>query len=129
MTTTNIYTIKKGEKYPIEITLTSKNEFGERTPLDLTNSCIRFQIKDELKDDYYIVNKFISTETDVYTDGRIVDPVNGKIIVRFTDDDYERLVEERVYYLVIRWEIEDQDFSKIVSANGDSCLMFKVCYP
>lgn len=125
----NIYTIKKGEKYPIEITLTSKNELGEKTPIDLTDAIVKFSIKDELKDEFYTIDKTITTESDIYTEGRIVDPKNGKFVIHFTDEDYDNLVEERIYYIVIKWEIPDQDFSKVVSSNGDSCLMFKVCYP
>lgn len=122
----NIYCIKKGEKFPISITLHNRDE---DIPIDLTNAVIKFQIKDELKDEFYVVNKTITEETDVDTIGRIVDPINGKVIVRLTDGDYENLVCERIYYLTITWEIPDEDFSKVVSSNCDENLLFKVCYP
>lgn len=122
----NIYCIKKGEKFPISITLHNRDE---DIPIDLTNAVIKFQIKDELKDEFYVVNKTITEETDVDTIGRIVDPINGKVIVRLTNEDYENLVCERIYYLTITWEIPDEDFSKVVSSNCDENLLFKVCYP
>ena len=122
----NIYCIKKGEKFPISITLHNRDE---DIPINLTNAVIKFQIKDELKDEFYVVNKTITEETDVDTIGRIVDPINGKVIVRLTNEDYENLVCERIYYLTITWEIPDEDFSKVVSSNCDENLLFKVCYP
>ena len=122
----NIYCIKKGEKFPISITLHNRDE---DIPIDLTNAVIKFQIKDELKDEFYVVNKTITEETDVDTIGRIVDPINGKVIVRLTNEDYENLVCERIYYLTITWEIPDEDFSKVVSSNCGENLLFKVCYP
>lgn len=124
--TNNIYYIKKGEKFPIHIKL--KNQ-EEDKPLDLSGSVIKFQIKDELKDDFYVVEKEITTESDAHTVGRIQDGEKGEFIVRFTDDDYEKLVVERVYYLVMTWEIPDQDFRKVISSNNNEYLKFMVCIP
>lgn len=122
----NIYTIKKGEKIPIHIKLKNRDE---DKPIDLTNALIRFQLKDELQDQFYIIDKTITTETDVYTDGRIIDAPNGELIVRFTDEDFEKLVVNRVYYITIWWEIPDEDFAKVVSSNCNSLFKFMVCHP
>lgn len=121
----NIYCIKYKEKYPISITLHDRD--NDR-PIDLTNAIIHFSLKDELKDDFFVIDKTITEDTDVYTDGRIVDPKNGKIITRLTDDDYDKLVCERIYYLVIKWDIPDQDFSKIISSNCNEVFKFVVHY-
>lgn len=123
---TNIYTIKKGEKYPIQITIRNR-DMDE--PIDLTGSTIKFQLKDELKDDFFIIDKVITEETDSYTNGRIIEPQNGKLIVRFTDEDYDKLVIGRVYYITIWWEISSEDFSKVISSNGCETFKFTVCHP
>lgn len=122
----NTYKIKKGYKGPINITVRNKDE---DKPIDLTGSKILIQIKDELKDQFFIVDKTITEETDVYTVGRIVSPEEGQIIVRFTDDDYEKLIVERIYYLTIWWVKEDEDFAKVISSNCGEVLQFQVCYP
>ena len=71
---TNIYTIKKGEKFPIHITIKNK-DLDE--PIDLTGSIIKFQLKDELKDEFCVIDKTITEGTDIYSIGRIIDPKNG----------------------------------------------------
>ena len=122
----NIYRVKKGYKGPINITVRNKDE---DKPIDLTGSKILIQIKDELKDQFFIVDKTITEETDVYTVGRIVSPEEGQVIFRFTDDDYEKLIVERIYYLTIWWVKEDEDFAKVISSNCGEVLQFQVCYP
>jgi hypothetical protein len=122
----NIYTIKKGEKIPIYIKVKNRDE---DMPIDLTNAQIRFTLKDELKDTFNVIEKIITTETDAYSVGRILDPKLGEFIIRFTDDDYENLVCERLYYATIIWEKPDEDFSKVISSNCNDYLLFKICYP
>lgn len=122
----NIYSIKKGEKYPITIKLKNKDL---DTPIDLTNAIIKFQIKDELKDEFCIIEKVITIDTDMYTEGRIVDPKNGEIIIKFTDEDFDKLIVERIYYITIWWEIPDEDFAKVISSNNKDYLKFMVCVP
>ena len=123
---TNIYTIKKGEKFPIHITIKNK-DLDE--PIDLTGSIIKFQLKDELKDEFCVIDKTITEETDTYSIGRIIDPKNGKIIVRFTDEDFDKLIVERVYYITIWWQVPDEDFSKVISSNGCETFKFMMCHP
>lgn len=120
------YKIKKGYKGPINITVRNRDE---DKPIDLTGSKILVQIKDELQDDFYIINKTITEDTDVYVDGRIVSPKEGQIIIRFNDEDYEKFVVERVYFLTIWWVKEDEDFAKVISSNCGEQLQFQVCYP
>jgi len=120
------YKIKKGYKGPINITVRNRDE---DKPIDLTGSKILIQIKDELQDNFYIINKTITEDTDVYVDGRIVSPENGEIIIRFNDEDYEKFVVERVYFLTIWWVKEDEDFAKVISSNCGEQLQFQVCYP
>lgn len=122
----NIYTIKKGEKYPIKISIKNKDLDA---PIDLTKAVIKFQLKDELKDEFCIVEKVLTTDSDVITTGQIVDPEKGEVIVRFTDEDFEKLVVERVYYATIWWEIPDEDFAKVISSNNKDYLKFMVCIP
>lgn len=120
------YKIKKGYKGPINITVRNRDE---DKPIDLTGSKILVQIKDELQDDFYIIDKTITENTDVAIDGRIVSPEEGQIIFRFNDNDYEKLVVERIYFLTIWWVKEDEDFAKVISSNNDEVLQFQVCYP
>ena len=120
------YKIKKGYKGPINITVRNRDE---DKPIDLTGSKILIQIKDELQDDFYIINKTITEDTDVYVDGRIVSPEEGQIIIRFNDEDYEKFVVERVYFLTIWWVKENEDFAKVISSNCGEQLQFQVCYP
>lgn len=120
------YKIKKGYKGPINITVRNRDE---DKPIDLTGSKILVQIKDELQDDFFIINKTITEDTDVYVDGRIVSPQNGQIIIRFNDEDYDKFIVERMYFLTIWWVKEDEDFAKVISSNCDEYLQFQVCYP
>lgn len=122
----NLFSIKKGEKYPISIVVRNRDE---DKPIDLTGSVIYFRLKDELKDEFNILEKKITENTDVYTDGRIVDAKNGQIVLRFNDTDYDKLVCERVYYATILWNLPEQDFSKVISSNCGETFRFKVCYP
>lgn len=120
------YKIKKGYKGPINITVRNRDE---DKPIDLTGSKILIQIKDELQDDFFIIDKTITEDTDVYVDGRIVSPEDGQIIIRFNDEDYDKLIVERIYYLTIWWIKEDEDFAKVISSNCGEQLQFQVCYP
>lgn len=120
------YKIKKGYKGPINITVRNRDE---DKPIDLTGSKILIQIKDELQDEFYIIDKTITEDTDVYIDGRIVSPEEGQIIIRFNDEDYEKLIVERIYFLTIWWVKEDEDFAKVISSNCGEQLQFQVCYP
>ena len=122
----NLYSIKQGEKYDISICIRDRDN---DTPIDLTNSVIHFQLKDEWKDEFFVVNKTITLDSDPFTDGRIIKPTEGIFITRFTDEDYEKLVPERIYFLIITWSIPDKDFSKVVSSNCGENFLFKVCYP
>lgn len=122
----NIYTIKKGEKQNILITFKNRDE---DKPIDLSNSIVKVQIKDELKDEFNVIEKVITTTSDAYEIGRILDPEKGEIVFRFTDEDYDKLVCERIYFVIIWWEVPEQDFAKVVSSNGSETFMLKVCYP
>lgn len=122
----NIYTIKKGEKFPIHITIKNR-DLDE--PINLTGSIIKFQLKDELKDEFFVIDKTIKEDTDVSSVGRIIDAENGKVVVRFTDEDFDKLVVERVYYATIWWEIPDEDFAKVISSNDRETFRFMVCIP
>lgn len=121
----NTFTVKQGEKQPHYIRLYNADE-GK--PIDLTNATIKLTIRDELEDQFSTIEKIITSETDVYSVGRILDPSKGEVIFRFTDDDYSKLVVERVYYMTIYWIVDDEYFSKVVSSNGCEMLKFKVCY-
>lgn len=126
MANNNIFSIVKGETYPISITVRNRDE---DKPIDLSNSIIRFQLKDELRDEFCVIEKKITTDSDVYSVGRIADPKNGLILLTFTLDDYDKLVCERIYYATIFWDIPEQNFSKVISSNCGETFKFKVCYP
>lgn len=119
------YSIRRSERYPIELALINADE-GE--PIDLTGAKIRYALKDEVKDDFYIIDRTVDENTDIITDGgKITDATNGKVIIRFSEDDFKLLVDERIYYLSIWWEVPSEDFIKVVSSNCGEYLEFKVC--
>ena len=119
------YSIRRSERYPIELALINADE-GE--PIDLTGAKIRYALKDEVKDDYYIIDRTVDENTDIITDGgNITDANNGKVIIRFDEDDFKLLVDERIYYLSIWWEVPSEDFVKVISSNCGEYLEFKVC--
>ena len=122
----NIYSIKKGEKFPIHVKVKNRDEDA---PIDLTNAVIKFQLKDELKDEFYIIEKVITTETDEYSIGRIIEPKNGEFIIRFDDEDYDKLIIDRIYYMTIWWEVPDENFAKVISSNCNNVFKFVVCHP
>ena len=119
------YSIRRSERYPIELALINADE-GE--PINLTGAKIRYALKDEVKDDFYIIDRTVDENTDIITDGgKITDATNGKVIIRFSEDDFKLLVDERIYYLSIWWEVPSEDFIKVVSSNCGEYLEFKVC--
>lgn len=121
-----MYTIKKGEKYPIKIKL---RNLDEDKPINLTNSIIKFQLKDEPRDDFFIIEKNITETSDIYEIGRIISPEDGEVILHFTNEDYDKLVCERMYYITIWHIIEDENYAKVVSSNGNEHLTLMVCIP
>lgn len=119
------YSIRRSERYPIELTLINSDE---AKPIDLTGASIRYALKDEVKDDFYIIDRTIDENTDIITDGgKITDATNGKVVIRFSEDDFNLLVDERIYYLVIWWIVPDENFVKVISSNCGEYLEFKVC--
>lgn len=119
------YSIRRSERYPIELTLINSDE---AKPIDLTGASIRYALKDEIKDDFYIIDRTIDENTDIITDGgKITDATNGKVVIRFSEDDFNLLVDERIYYLVIWWIVPDENFVKVISSNCGEYLEFKVC--
>lgn len=119
------YSIRRSERYPIELTLINSDE---AKPIDLTDASIRYALKDEVKDDFYIIDRTIDENTDIITDGgKITDATNGKVVIRFSEDDFNLLVDERIYYLVIWWIVPDENFVKVISSNCGEYLEFKVC--
>lgn len=119
------YSIRRSERYPIELTLINSDE---AKPIDLTGANIRYALKDEVKDDFYIIDRTIDENTDIITDGgKITDATNGKVVIRFSEDDFNLLVDERIYYLVIWWIVPDENFVKVISSNCGEYLEFKVC--
>ena len=119
------YSIRRSERYPIELTLINADE---DEPIDLTGAKIRYALKDEVKDDFYIIDRTIDENTDIITDGgKITDATNGKVIIRFDEDDFKLLVDERIYYLSIWWEVPSENFVKVISSNCGEYLEFKVC--
>lgn len=119
------YCIRRSERYPIELTLINADE---SEPIDLTGAKIRYFLKDEVKDEEYIIDKTIDENTDIIEDGgKITDAINGKVIIRFDENDFDLLVDERIYYLSILWMVPDEDFIKVISSNCGEYLEFKVC--
>lgn len=122
----NIYSIKKGEKFLIHVKVRNR-DMDE--PIDLSNAVIKIEVKDELKDEFNIIDRTITTETDAYEEGRILDPKNGEFVFMFSDSDYENLVAERIYYLIIWWTVPEENFAKVISSNCNQVLKLKVCNP
>ena len=132
---------KNSKKHKLEIIYVNNNENNMKNNHDgFVNFLMEKvdQYKSDLKALTHRKNKnkenskfYIETideNTDIITDGgKITDATNGKVIIRFDEDDFKLLVDERIYYLSIWWEVPSEDFVKVISSNCGEYLEFKVC--
>lgn len=101
---------------------TDEYEIG---PLDLTGLTVNVQIK---RAPYYTLPSLIEkniTEVEDLTMGQIVDAVNGKFNIQFTEDDSVKL-NPGEYALIIY--IVDKDTYTLISGEGNNYGIYRVCY-
>ena len=103
----------------------SKTDEYETGPLDLTGLTVNVQIK---RAPYSALPSLIEkniTEVEDLTIGQIVDAINGKFNIQFTEDDSVKL-NPGEYALMIY--IVDKDTYTLISGEGNDYGIYRVCY-
>lgn len=115
--------IKQGESTGFAFTLSE-----EGNPVDLTNSQMVMQVRDGVEDTgVYLINKTISTATDIDTVGAIISPTEGKFIFKVNDTDIDDLSTTKPYFVAI-YHV-DGDTRTCISANDFQLAKFLVLNP
>lgn len=115
--------IKQGESIGFAFTLSENGE-----PVDLTNSTLTMQVREEIEDTgVYLINKTISTESDVDTVGIIVSPLEGKFMFKVNASEISSMSTTKPYFVAI-YHI-DGDIKNCISANNHQVAKFLVLNP
>ena len=111
--------VKQGEELNIGLTI---NEEG--SPLDLSDFNIRFQVKKvPLVNAPAIVDKLITTTSDITTVGQITYPLQGQLEVHLGLEDTSFPPGE--YALIIA--LEGENYVDIISSKCCNKAIYKVC--
>ena len=112
--------IKQGENISKQITIKSGD-----SPLDLsTYDNITVDVKKSPYEQYEpIIHKVITTISDDRTTGRITDPTNGILQVRFTEEDTSFPPND--YYLIIY--LNGNGNSDIISSKCCDNAIYRIC--
>ena len=116
--------IKIGEQKPINYTLKVKST---GLPINLVNSTIVFQLKDD-KDttNNFLLEKTITENTDYEDVGQIYDAENGKFSIFLKSSDTMALDLEREYFYTIWRLVENR--KEVISSSGKDVAKF-IVYP
>lgn len=111
--------VKQGEEINIRMTIrTSTN------PYNLNGYSIHFQVKRmPTVKSVPIIDKVITTDSDLNTVGKITYPEQGEFVVHLSKEDTSYPIDE--YYLVISTVNEVED--NIISAPACSTATFEIC--
>lgn len=111
--------VKQGENISKGFTVREGNN-----PLSLINYSIRFQVKDNPYEDVEpLIDKLITTNSDINTVGIINNPSQGKFQVKLTSEDTSLDVDE--YYLII--SLVNENTSDIISSTYCNNAKYIVC--
>lgn len=114
-----ILAVKQGEELNVGFTI---NEDGN--PMDLSDYTIRFQVKKiPLVTAQPIIDKHITTDSDMNTVGNINAPQSGQFTVHLLEEDTSFPTGE--YSLVI--SIEQEGFIDIISSKCCNQAIYKIC--
>lgn len=115
--------IKIGEQKAINFTLRVKNS---KLPINLTNSKILFQLRDNLaKTEDFLLEKTITETSNPICDGQICDAENGQFVIFFKSEDTINLGLDKEYYYTI-WRIFE-DTKVVISSSGERVQIFNIC--
>lgn len=87
--------IKKGESlgFPFALTI-------NRQARNIKGCTIEFKVREEPEDNgIYVINKTVSTSSDINSDGLINDPVLGEFFIKINAADTENLSTSKPYFL------------------------------
>lgn len=115
-----IICVKQSENISKQITIKS-----DGSPLDLTTyDNVTIEVKKAPYEQYEpIIQKVITTTSDDGTTGRITDPTNGILQVRFTENDTNYPPND--YYLIIY--LNGNGNSDIISSECCCSAIYRVC--
>lgn len=115
--------IKQGESIGFAFTLTE-----EGNPVDLTNSQMVMQVRENVEDTgEYLINKTITTESDVDTVGVIISPLEGKFMFKVNASDISSMSTTKPYFVAI-YHV-DGEIKNCISANNHQVAKFIVLNP
>lgn len=111
--------VKQGEELNIGFTI---NQDGN--PMDLSDYTVHFQVKKvPLVNAPALVDKLITTVSDINTIGMINYPLQGQFVVHLTEEDTSYPPGE--YALIIA--IEAENFVDIISSKCCNKAIYKIC--
>ena len=115
--------IKKGESLGFAFTLTQQG-----VPVDLTNSTILMQVRENVEDDgVYLITKTVTTASDPDVQGTIVNPTSGQFFIKVNSTDIEDMLTTKPYFVAI-YHING-DIKDCISANNHQVAKFLVLNP
>jgi hypothetical protein len=115
--------IKQGESIGFAFTLSE-----EGNPVDLTNSQMIMQVRENVEDTgEYLINKTITTESDVDTVGVIISPLEGKFMFKVNASDISSMSTTKPYFVAI-YHV-DGEIKNCISANNHQVAKFIVLNP
>lgn len=111
--------VKQGEEINVGFTIKTNGN-----PMDLSLYNIRFQVKRApLEKVEPIIDKLITTTSDMNTVGMITDPSNGRFVVHLTKEDTSFPNTE--YSLII--SLEQEGLIDIISSKCCNKAIYRIC--
>lgn len=115
--------IKQGESIGFSFTFTKQGN-----PVDLTNSTMLMQVRENVEDNgTYLITKTITTASDEDEDGIIINPTAGQFMFKVNSDDIENMSTTKPYFVAI-YHIEGE-IKDCISANNHQVAKFLVLNP
>lgn len=115
--------IKKGESLGFSFTLSQNG-----SPIDLTGKSILFQVRADIVDDgEFLINKTITTSSDIETVGNINDATHGGFIIAVTSSETASLSTLKPYFAAIYYV--NGGTKKCISANNGEVARLIVLNP
>ena len=117
--------VKQGEDMSIGFTI-KQNDL----PMDLTSYTVHFQVKQNpIKSCKPIVDKYITTNSDINTIGKITEAYNGEVQVHLNEEDTSFNTGD--YFLVISLETykhkKDENGVDMFDENGEPIMVIDYC--
>ena len=111
--------IKQGEELNVGLTMMAGDE-----PMDLTGYNVRVMVKEVPLEGYpAVINKLLTTDSDVEDVGYIPFPELGQILIHLTKEDTSHHTGD--YSLIIALEAEN--FFDIISSRACGNAIYRIC--